>query len=362
MNTHIGADILRLCSLGLDSHSLVAKFLDSLHGYIPSYANLYFWADADGDVDDIYDERPLDSELISLCYDEAFIRKQREVFDGWPGTFRHQSTVSMDRLWRVNRKTFIAHEFYNELYRKLDCHHGLHRAIRVDGENHGALQLHRSLKDVKFSGRDIQRLDRVAKHLEYGIKISANGSGYEPSKKPSNTEFITASTSGSIMHYTAGAQRLYMLIHHGNKLADVGGVSFSQVTPMFGMLIKRLLNLSKGLNTEPPLLTYANKWGKFRITAYFMEPVASSQINSYINFQLDHYKPSKVLLLESVESQKLTARQKDVCLNIGLNMQYWEIAEKLGIAKSTVVTHKKEIFDRLGIKSRNQLLNRLLYQ
>lgn len=67
-----------------------------------------------------------------------------------------------------------------------------------------------------------------------------------------------------------------------------------------------------------------------------------------------------VAAVERVRSHtRLTNREQDVAVAILLGRSDKEIAEKFGIARTTVRTHLKHIFEKLEISGRNQLFKRL---
>ena len=54
---------------------------------------------------------------------------------------------------------------------------------------------------------------------------------------------------------------------------------------------------------------------------------------------------------ESPLLSELSAREKDVLIQVALGLANKEIADKLFISIHTVITHRKHITDKLGIKS-----------
>ena len=356
-----GTRIQQLCSLGLSENHIMPALLELLHDYIPSYANVYMWADAQGNVAEIYDERPISHSLMALYYDEFMNSLEMEVFDGWPSSLIHRNAVDMDLLWKVDRKTFFRHSFYNELYGQVGYHWGLHRPIRSNSRNHGALQLHRTHHDRPFSQDDAVNLDKVARHLEYAFRIPQES--YENcTKLPSNTGFITANSKGKILNYSRGAERLTLLALTADLNQKHGSILSIAQSPHLTELTSRLDSITGGQDVEPPSVVITNKWGKFCVMAYLMYPTSAANGKQLINFKIEHFLPPQLLLLERLDDYKLTQRQKEICIQIGLNHSYEDIATRLGIAKSTVISHKKDVFNRLGINNRNELVDHVLYR
>ena len=124
--------------------------------------------------------------------------------------------------------------------------------------------------------------------------------------------------------------------------------------------MQRLKKLSAGLDTDPPHMQLNNRWGRFTITAYYMKPPISRRHEPLINFRVKQSVPSHLVLINQLDNFELTPRQKDICLQIGMDKSYEDISRDLGIALSTVVSHKKDIFARLEINSRRELASHIL--
>ena len=354
------AAIRQLCSLRLDSRFLIPQFLKLLHDYIPSYANVYFWIGMNGDIEDVYDERPDAYKLIPTYFSQYWNNHERDIFDGWSSTLNFGRSVSMDCLWTVDRKRFLRHSFYNEFLGQLSFYWGLHRPIKVGYKIHGILQLHRAKNDQDFAAEDRLKLDQIARHLEYALGLPKQNPD-DQTLLPSNTGLIRVDTEGRILSFSPGAEQLFALVHSERSMADSSSISYSRLSPLLKVPVQRLLYAAEGKNTAPPNIAVNNRWGKFRADAYLMLSDQSKEACPHILIRLEHFKPSQILLFEKLEKHLLTDRQTDICINIGLNKQYKQIAAQLGIATSTVISHKKEIFERLQINSRHELVDKLLY-
>jgi len=55
------------------------------------------------------------------------------------------------------------------------------------------------------------------------------------------------------------------------------------------------------------------------------------------------------------ELEDLTAREREVVTLIAKGYKYREISEELGISQKTLETHMRNVFDKLGVASRNEV-------
>ena len=363
VNNKAEAKIRQLCSLGLKSNEVMPKLLKLIHQCIPAYANAYCWVDKSGNLFDLYDERLISHRLLPTYLEDYPVELERQVFDGWASTFHHRNTVDMDRLWKVDRKEFKRHSFYNDLFRHIGYHHGLHRPIRKNGKYHGYFQLHRSSSDGPFSNADCLALDRIARHVEYSISVPSSEpcSGF---RVTSGIGLVIVELSGEILHFSGLAERLLLLAGCGKAECRARCHNFSSCSssPLVKLIIERLLGMATGKDVEQPSFNVVNKWGTFRLIGYFMKPVEEGPSAPLAIIEIQHLEPSMLALLEKLEDQKLTDRQKDVSLLIGKGQSYQEIADTLGIAVSTVISHKKDVFRKLEIRHRHELVEQVLYQ
>lgn len=66
-------------------------------------------------------------------------------------------------------------------------------------------------------------------------------------------------------------------------------------------------------------------------------------------------------LEDAAQRVALTPREKEICAGVLAGQSDKQIAEAFGISFTTVRTHLKHIYEKFGISSRSQLLNRVAY-
>lgn len=79
-----------------------------------------------------------------------------------------------------------------------------------------------------------------------------------------------------------------------------------------------------------------------------------------IGISLTWFRPMATRILAAVKAYSLNMRQLQTCVLLIKGLAARDIAQQLGVSESTVISHRKEIYGRMGVKNRSDLLNRLI--
>ena len=101
--------------------------------------------------------------------------------------------------------------------------------------------------------------------------------------------------------------------------------------------------------------------------AFLIKPFSNEELFSAIEIALfSHSAKSGTLpisknsiLVKSIEKHKLTMREGEIILLISEGFRYKEIADKLSLCHTTVKKHMQNIFQKLGVQSSIDALNKL---
>ena len=353
------AAIQHLCSQGFDSPLMMPRLLSLLHGYIPSFANVFFWFDEKGRIRDIYDENPESYAVLPTFLEEHYNKKEREVWCGIETSAMYHSAHNIDQLWTVDRKTLYMHDFYNDFLRQIGNHWGLHKPIWVNDKAKGLLLLKRTADDDNFSNEDTLKLERISVHIEHAFslqKYKTESFG----KKAIEKGVLIVDTLGKVQNYTNKAERIMMLSQGEQNFNTYSQYTFSTLPPKLMALMKRLHSINSNDDALPSTEIIKNQWGKFKFSMYPLKANSGDGSNCLYMLQIEHFKPLHIMLFDRVSQYELTNRQSQICMNIGLGKSYSNIAVNLGIMESTVISHKKEIFRKLGVFDRHELSEKVL--
>ena len=105
-----------------------------------------------------------------------------------------------------------------------------------------------------------------------------------------------------------------------------------------------------------------------RPAAFLVKPFGNDDLLSAIEIALFNHESRKNeamltkqnLLLKSMVKYELTAREEEIMLQVSGGLRQKEIAHKLFISESTVKKHLSNLYQKLGVQSSIDALNKLL--
>ncbi len=131
--------------------------------------------------------------------------------------------------------------------------------------------------------------------------------------------------------------------------------TISNFDPIAIFINEKIFLSLKPLNTNAKIILIVNPKlklsGKFNWQKIsFLLPLSASESYLIRNFSQKVLENSE-LIPEDTENSELTPREKEILKLIALGYTNQQIAEKLFISPHTVITHRKNITKKLGIKS-----------
>ncbi|MBA2491168.1 MAG: helix-turn-helix transcriptional regulator [Gammaproteobacteria bacterium] len=105
---------------------------------------------------------------------------------------------------------------------------------------------------------------------------------------------------------------------------------------------------------------HRNPWGGFVFRAYWLNHHAP-QPASLIGITIKHQEPLPLKLLRQLERlPPLSSRQTQVCLLLAAGHSRPAIARRLDISDHTAITYTRQVYSKLEVHNRGELLNKLL--
>lgn len=357
--TKAEACIQQLCCSGLDSESVIPAVLNTLHDYVPSYANAYIWCNRNAEIVNLYDERPEATDLLPLYFNEFYDRTERDVFTSWRQHIRlSNEAADFDTLLTVPRRHFLRHEFYGDFLRQLDFYWGAHLVVREAGQPAGVLVLHRTKKDKPFSAAEIRLLNRLGGFLAHAVRCSDRQR--HPWVGTEDQGIIITSDSGRIEWLSKRARQLLFLQRYPQANAEtLSRTEAASLPDQVRRLCGRLAQHSSGgLLEQPPVWYDSNRWGQFCFRLGRLDP--SIDGDGKISITLELQQPLPVRLISKVSKLPLTAREMQIGVLMALGTSNVNIADKLNMSEHTAISHSRAVYQKLGVQNRNEVLSRLL--
>lgn len=337
-------DLIQRCHSGLDTSDVPRRVLQSLRRLMP--VDAAFFATADPETllfTGAYSEEPL-NDATALFLDNEFGCQDVNKFAALATSPRH--VASLDGVTGHDRLSSVR---YRDIMRPLGLGDELRVALLSGSECWGYLCLHRMDHPLGFTPAEAAALGRVGPHIAHALRqavLRTRPAGIEDASGPG---VVLLADDLSIVAVTPRARHLLSLIGNGST-ADPLPVAVRAVAVA-------LAAVERGTATQLPrarVSTRAGQWltvhasrlhgppGEDRI-AVVLEP---TEVHATAPLMLAAYG--------------LSRREAEVATLVLRGTSTREIADALHISGHTVQDHLKAVFDKIGVRSRRDLVGRLL--
>ena len=332
--------------------------LKSLHDLVDSDSNAFFWVDQNDEITNFCAERILPTEVMRLYF--------REYYDHQEGGFRSTLRQTAMRDQCIDRATrepgFYQSDYYNLVWREhLHAHHVMYAVIHENGRRLGQLSLYRTSKDKGFTQPDEELLTRVTHYLAHAVAAGPATTGthgeYFDTKR---VGMIILNARGETQHLSEEGKRLLFLASYPaiSRLALLATDS-DAVPAALKQITQHLQALFSGKDAPPPVWHIENCWGRFAFRAFWLDAECGTD-PGLIGVTVQQQEVLPLKLLGQLADLPLSDQQKHVILMLADGASYGQIANQLNISANTANYHVKQIYDRLQVHNRNDLLNKVL--
>ena len=341
-------EIVRVCHSGLDSVTLRREVMDRVRRVVPTDAYCFTTADPatlmiTGNVGE-----GLPDEAAPHFFEVEY---SQEDFNKFAELARRSDPVA--DLAEATGGDLSRSVRWREVFHPLGLDDDLRAALVSDGTCWGFLALHRAGDRGVFTPEEARFVKVLAPHLAEGLRFSLLLDTTETEVALDGPALILLDEKLAVVATSGAADRW---------LADVG----EHERPDIGKLpaavyavAARLRALEQSGSADGELLprsrvrTRSGRWlivhasrlsgaGRSNAIAVILEPAQPSEIAPVI-----------------VRAYDLTERERDVVQHVIRGLSTGEIAELLFISANTVQDHLKAIFDKVGVRSRRELVARV---
>src|SRR5262245_40853301 len=357
------ASIRRLSCLGLGSQVAVPAILSELHALIPSYSNQFYWAGPGQELVNMYDEGDVLLPIVPLYLAEFYNKREKEVVFTFAETMRRtrRSTVMRYRenTLKVDERKFENHDFYNLAMRPTGVHDALQLIVAEHGRSCGLLCISRASRDLEFTERDRELLLAIAPFVAHAQERTGTDGRFVESE---DRGLIIATPAGTIEYLSPQAGRLLVMAQYPVLLSP--GVSLPSpgtgLPPGVMRLCHDLVRIFEDKTPSAvPSCQLTNAWGAFTFRAFWLGPTAQEQSGALIGIAVERLEPLALKFWRRVENLPLSGREIEVCLPLALGRSRAEIAEQIGVSENTAINHCRNIYSKLGVQSRAELVEKL---
>ena len=337
----------------------MASLLPALRELVPSDSAAFFWVDSRGEMQNLYAERLLPADVMSLYFER--------YYEGREASFRKaflerasapDGVVSMSADGEL-RKT----DYYNEILKRLDAHHVLYGIVREQGAALGQLSLYRPLDAPAFTPRERADLASVMRYVAHGIA----GDDARPKDLASTFTFedsddeamLLTDRNGHIRHGSEKARRLLLLATTSDiNPASLKAAVNERATTALRTLCLRLDAVARGEEPTPPVMSLDTKWGRHLLRAYWLDDDYQAA-DALIGVRIQRQEPMILRFVQAMGRLPLSPQQREIALMIAQGKSNQEIAEGLGVSGNTVAYHIKQLFLKLDVHDRAGAVERI---
>ena len=331
----------------------MASLLPALRELVPSDSAAFFWVDSRGEMQNLYAERLLPADVMSLYFER--------YYEGREASFRRafleranapDGVVSMSADGELRKSAY-----YNEILKKLEAHHVLYGIVREQGSALGQLSLYRPQDAPAFTPRERADLASVMRYVAHGI-AGDESRAREPSAESFSFEdsddeaMLVTDRNGVIRHASEKGRRLLLLattseINPSSLKASVN----ERATQALRALTGRLDAVARGEEAAPPVMVLDTKWGRHIMRAYWLDDDYKAA-DALIGVRIQRQEPMILRFVQAMGRLPLSPQQREIALMIAQGKSNQEIADNLGVSGNTVAYHIKQLFQKLDVHDR----------
>ena len=311
------------------------------------------------------DYLPVDTFTNIDCAPEYLTRYAERWFDAEEIRFHpRQSQMQREpdkRVVRVSDYTpnFGETELYDEVYRPGRHHWIVGLALRDGDRPIGNLGIGRPPEAPDFSDEEVARLGQAREFLIQAVAQASPFDAWPDLDVEDGTAMVVIDRAGAIVHATGGAWRL--LQGAAGCPADLDLLSdrvYAWARPLLEGLAARVVDALQGGAAAPARLETTTPYGRFVLRAYAFDSRTDGEPRTF-GVQIEKRLPLGVKLFRSPAFRGLTAREQDIARLLATGLSYPRIAELLDLSASTVVTHVRNLGQKLGHASREDIVRAL---
>ncbi len=345
------AKLRQACCLGLPSRVFMPMVAAQLRAEIPSACCQFTWASESGRISNFWSDTFMPRRLAWII-----LHHKRYEADAGVG-FRElvlfgAPTGNLRAIWG---RGFEHSATYAAVFEPYGFKWFLDGVVRDAARPYGALALIRRRDQPDFSADEEELLARALPYVAHAMRIEAGA----PSRfvRGGRSALIVCDAQGEVIEWPERAQQLALLalVDAIDLDTTIDGAEFAEarraMRQIAALLHSRLADDDEGHGALPTLVR-RNGWGEFVFRGYRLAP-------GRIGVLIEQSVPLEAHLLERVNATALSMRQKEVALLSAKGLANAQIAQQLNLTPQTVKDYFKDIYARLEINSREELVQRL---
>lgn len=351
------AALQRTAALGLSDQLSFPELVNALADVAPFDTAAMLWLGPD--------YRPVDTYVTVDQGPELITRYATRWFNAEEGRYYPtQMEMQLNPALGVIRvsdytPTFGQTELYDEVYREARHHWIAGLTLRDAGRPIGNLGIARPPGARDFSDHEMRLLRFIRPYLVQALGRAPDLAEWPESDLGDETAILVTDLDGRVQHASPGAWRLL----HGaaGVPADLNVLRdqvYKWAKPLLRRLAGQVADALADSGAPPARMDTVTPYGRFVLRAYALDGRAQAAGRT-VAVQVERRLPVGLKMLRSPAYRALTPREQDVARMLASGLSYPLIGDRLGMGASTVVTHVRSLGHKLGVGSREEIVNAL---
>jgi DNA-binding CsgD family transcriptional regulator len=246
---------------------------------------------------------------------------------------------------------------YQEILEPMDLGDELRAALVVGSKCWGFVCLHRERSSPNFTPTEATFLARLTPHLAEGLRTALLvGEGRATSPTPDGPGLLLLGDDLSLVAITPAAEGWLA------EVAQSDWPSSLELPDAVYAVAARLLALERGGHTPLDLMPRIRlRAASGRWLVLHASRLRAAETEAQIAVILEEARPSEIAPL-IVDAYGLTKREGEITKLVLRGLSTAEVSEELYITPNTVRDHFKAIFDKVGVRSRRELVGQVFAQ
>lgn len=342
-------EIIRLCYSGLDSRILRIEVFRRIQRVMPYEA--YWCATTDpasllftGAVTDGFETQAI----------PAFVSNElsQDDFNKFTELAKRRQPVSTLEI--ATRGDLARSRRYREILEPNGLGHEMRAVLRSGGTIWGAMCLHRLNRFEDFTPEHVAFFAAIAPHLAAGIRSALLLQTIEATPATNGPGLLLLADDLSVVAMTPAAELLLDEFRDQSSTSALPLPVYAAVAKLHAL--ERDQQQASGAIPHLRLRTRAGRWLALHASR-LSTPGASQQIAVIIEVAIPNDIAPFVLLAHG-----MTAREQEIALLVLRGHSTDTISTQLCISALTVQQHLKAIFDKVGVRSRRELVAQIFAQ
>jgi DNA-binding CsgD family transcriptional regulator len=344
-------ELIRLCHAGLDSRTLRVEILKRLTTVIPIEVSFFTTTDP---ATLLFTGAVVDDILMRAT--PQFLENEFLQNDVNKLAWMARSNTPVVNLVQATQGELEQSQRYREILTPLALGDELRAVLITGGTCWGFMCMHRDQSSPHFTLTEAAYLARLTPHFAEGLRTALLLNSRTTLEMQDEPGLLLLADDLSVVATTPSAERW---------LAEVREADWPRKRALpyaVSAVVARMLALERGVDAQPDLVPRAHlRTASGHWLVLHASRLSGPGAQGHIAVIFELARPAEVAPL-IVQAYDLSKRESEIMQLVVRGHSTAEISAEFHISSNTVQDHLKAIFEKVGVRSRRELVGQLLAQ